>query len=88
MLTELGADTSLFGWYLGYAIGALVVVIVVAVVSWIIASASTIGRQAHEATDAIRQATTRTQPLWQLHATNRGLARVRDALTRTRSALE
>lgn len=88
MTTQLVAETSLFGWYVGYAIGALVVVIVVVVVSWIIRSATRIGGQAHQATEAVRSATASTDPLWELTTTNRALARLHDKLRHTRSALE
>jgi hypothetical protein len=88
MPAPLVAEISLFGWYLGYAVGALVVVIVVAVVSWIISSASTIGRQASEAVGAIESATANTLPLWQLADTNRALGRLHGKLRHARSSLE
>jgi hypothetical protein len=84
----LAAETALFGWYLGYALGALVVVIVVVVVSWIIRSASTIARQAREATDAIERAQPRTAPLWRVAETNRALTRLHDKLRTARTSLE
>lgn len=88
MLAPWLADTSLFGWYVGFAVGALVVVIVVVVVSWIIRSASIIGKQAGAATRAIEAATTTTLPLWQLADTNRALGRLHAKLRHARSSLE
>lgn len=88
MPAPLIAETSLFGWYVGYAIGALVVVIVVAVVSWLIYLASTIGRQAGEATRAIESATANTLPLWRLADTNRALGRLHGKLRHARTSLE
>lgn len=88
MLAPLAAETSLFGWYVGYAIGVLVVIIVVVVVSWIIFSASTIGRQAGAATRAIESATANTLPLWRLADTNRVLGRLHGKLRHARSSLE
>lgn len=88
MSAPLLAEISLFGWYVGYAIGVLVVVIVVVVVSWIIRSASIIGKQTGEATRAIQAATTATSPLWRVTDTNRALARLHMKLRRVRSSLE
>lgn len=88
MLAQLGDEISLFGWYLGFAIGAVVVVIVVVVVSWIIISATRIRDQAGQAVRAIDQAHASTLPLWQLHETNQALERLEQKLGSTRATLE
>lgn len=88
MPAQVLAEISLFGWYLGYAIGVLIVVVVVAVVSWIIRSATVIGRQADEATRAIQRAEATTRPLWRVAETNAALARLHDKLRHTRTVLQ
>jgi hypothetical protein len=82
------AETSLFGWYVGYAIGIGVVLIVVVVVGWIIRSASRIGRQADGAVRALGSATATTLPLWHLADTNRALSRLHAKLRHARASLE
>lgn len=62
---------SLFGWYLGMGIGAVVVLIVVIVVASILSSAARIAKQADMATEALDAAYRNTLPLWDVGAVNR-----------------
>lgn len=64
-------EPSLFGWYLGMAIGAAVVLVVVVVVGSILSSAARIAKQAGTATEALDAAYRNTLPLWDVAAVNR-----------------
>lgn len=88
MLAQVGDEISLFGWYLGFAVGAVVVVIVVVVVSWIIVSATRIRDQADQAVRALQSAHATTLPLWQVNDANQALERLHAKLGRARSTLE
>lgn len=68
-------DVVLTGWYVGWGIGAAVVVVVAALVLAIIGYASRIARQADEITAALRDARDHTEPLWRLVEVNRDLER-------------
>jgi sensor c-di-GMP phosphodiesterase-like protein len=57
-------------WYLGLGIGALVVVIVAALLLWILALVRSIAANATVALHAVEQIRTNTQPIWALQDTN------------------
>jgi hypothetical protein len=58
-----------FGWYLGYGITIVVVLVVVALVVPILALARSIGKQAKEINTSLIQAVHNTAALTQLHTT-------------------
>lgn len=57
------------GWYVGFAIGVFVVVVVVALVTPILLHARAIGKQASSIDDALGQAVTNTAALGLLRTT-------------------
>lgn len=85
-MTVLALST---GWYVGWAIGLLVVVIAAALLLIVIGLGRRITRQATEITRALEGTQANTDALWDVRATNhdidritRGLAGARDMLTR------
>lgn len=87
-IAQSGADSGLGGWWLGVVIGVLVVLVVAAVVITIILLARRIERQAGNAIRAIDQATTNTDPLWELGTTNATAVAVLEGAVRAREAVE
>lgn len=87
LLAQAGADPSLGGWYVGFGIGALVVVIVVLVVGSILHSANRIAEQAEMATEALRTAHENTLPLWEVAAINRATGGILEATRTARHTL-
>lgn len=77
------AASDLTGWWVGYGIGAAVVVIVAVVVLALIATARKIGDVAEDATRSLAQARDRTEVLWQVAVTNQVAG---DLLTGARKA--
>jgi hypothetical protein len=87
MTSEVLADGSLTGWAVGYTIGIVVVLVVVALVVPILVLARSIGQQALQIDDTLRQAVSNTAPLSELNTTIEaaevivaGLARGRERL--------
>lgn len=85
-MTTLALST---GWYVGWAIGLLVVLIAAGLLLAIIALGQRITRQAVEITHALDGARANTDALWDVRATNhtvdritRGLASAREMLSR------
>lgn len=74
-------------WIVGFAIGAVVVVIVVAVVLAITAYATRIRDQVGLIVEALSDAETNTDPLWNVMDTNRAARDILLAAERTRSKL-
>lgn len=77
------------GWYIGWAVGLVVVLIAAGLLIWLIALGRRIARQAHDIDGALAGARTNTDPLWDVRATNhtidrvtRGLAAAREMLAR------
>lgn len=66
----ISAATDLSGWWIGYAVGTLVVVIVVLVVGAIILTARKIADIAEDGTRSLAEARDRTEALWQVATTN------------------
>jgi len=58
------------GWYVGLAVGFLVVVVVVILVSMILMQASRIGQQALEGIDLMAEAAESTVSVWDLQKMN------------------
>jgi hypothetical protein len=63
----------LTGWYVGYAIAAVIITVVVILVGIILALARRIGVQALQVTDALDQARINTLPLWEVDKVNSGV---------------
>jgi hypothetical protein len=81
-------DTHLFGWYLGFVIGSVIITVIVAEVAAILSVARRIGGQAQQADHGLSVAYENTYALRDLTRT-RDIARsVTENLYRTRRALE
>lgn len=85
-MTVLALST---GWYVGWAIGLVVVLIAAGLLLTIIALGRRITRQATDITAALDGAKANTDPLWEVRTTNhsvdritRGLAAAREMLAR------
>lgn len=78
---------DLFGWNLGLAIGLLVVVVVVALVTPILVLAWRIGKQAPEIDAALRTSYDNTKALAELRTTINHAVTIIGGLKRARSAL-
>jgi hypothetical protein len=63
----------LTGWYVGYAIAAVIITLVVILVGIILALARRIGVQAQEITAALDEARINTLPLWEVDKINSGV---------------
>jgi hypothetical protein len=63
----------LTGWYVGYAIAAVIITVVVILVGIILALARRIGVQALEVTAALDEARINTLPLWEVDKVNSGV---------------
>lgn len=79
---------GLGGWYVGVAIGFVVVVVVVVIVSLILDIASKISRQARMAQAALDDAQVTTLPLWDVAVTNLTALAVLEGAQRARKAVE
>lgn len=88
LIAQGGGEAALFGWYLGFGIGAAVVLIVVAVVTWILISAAAIRREAGRATLALREVHRTTLPLWRVRDVNDEVVRLHEQTRTARGALE
>ena len=69
ILADSAAQPSLTGWYVGFAIGVLIVLVVVALVTPILLHARAIGRQAASIDVALGHAVTNTAGLAELRTT-------------------
>ena len=81
-------NSSLFGWYLGFAIAGVVITGVVAEVAALLNVARRIGMQAQMAIQGLQRAYDNTYPLRDLTLTEDIAASVTQNLYRTRQALE
>ena len=81
-------DPNLFGWYLGWAIGAFIITVVVAEVAAILRVAKIIGGQAQQADQGLQVAYDNTSSLKDLTRTRDIAQSVTEDLYRTRRALE
>lgn len=81
-------DPNLFGWYLGWAIGAVIITVVVAEVAAILRVAKIIGGQAQQADQGLQVAHDNTYALRNLSRTRDIAQSVTENLYRTRRALE
>jgi hypothetical protein len=69
LLASSGSHFSSFGWILGYVIGGVVLIAVVALVLPILALARSIGNEAPKINDALTDAVHNTAPLGALRTT-------------------
>lgn len=81
------AAADLTGWWIGYAIGAVVVVAVAVLVLVLIVTARRISATARDITGSLAVARDRTEVLWQVATTNQVAGDVLGAATRARRAL-
>ena len=81
-------DPNLFGWYLGWIIGATIITVIVAEVAAILRVAKIIGGQAQQADEGLHVAYDNTYALKDLSRTVEIAGSVTDNLYRTRQALE
>ncbi len=81
-------NSTLFGWYLGFAIAGVVITGVVAEVAALLNVARRIGMQAQMAIQGLQRAYDNTYPLRDLALTEDIAASVTQNLYRTRQALE
>jgi hypothetical protein len=87
-MVAYNSNTHLFGWYLGYVIGAVIITVIVAEVGAVLSVARRIGGQAQQADQGLSVAYDHTYALRDLTRT-RDIARsVTENLYRTRRALE
>jgi hypothetical protein len=85
---ELQQHPSLLGWYLGFAIAAVIITAVVAEVAGLLSIARQIGMQAQMAIQGLQRAYDNTHPLRDLTLTEDIAASVTQNLYRTRQTLE
>lgn len=82
------AEAVLTGWYVGFVIGAVAIVIVVALVAAILNLARGIGNQAVAITEALAESCENTLALWDVEKANVGLRSVVKSAQQARSVLE
>jgi hypothetical protein len=82
------SDSHLFGWYLGWIIGATIITVIVAEVAAILRVARIIGGQAQQAEQGLQVAHDNTYALRDLTRTRDIAQSVTRDLYRTRQALE
>ena len=87
MISYVG-NTHLFGWYLGYVIGAVIITIIVAEVGAVLSLARRIGGQAQQADAGLKVAYENTYALKDLTRTGAIAGSVTENLYKTRRALE
>jgi hypothetical protein len=81
-------DTHLFGWYLGFAIGSIIITVIVAEVAAVLSVARRIGGQAQQAEQGLSVAYDNTYALRDLTRTRDIANSVTENLYRTRRGLE
>jgi len=82
------SDTHLFGWYLGFVIGSVIITVIVAEVGAVLSVARRIGGQAQQADQGLSVAYDHTYALRDLTRTRDIAQSVTQNLNRTRQALE
>ncbi|SFB57005.1 hypothetical protein SAMN05216266_12090 [Amycolatopsis marina] len=81
----LAADLT--GWWVGYAIGVPVVLVVAALLILIVLTVRRIAAVADDATGSLRRTRERTEVLWQVETTNRMAKEILDGAAEARRAL-
>lgn len=77
----------LTGWYVGYAIAAVIITVVVILVGMILGLARRIGVQAQEITSALDEARINTLPLWEVDKINSGVRSIIRSAEQARQVL-
>ncbi len=80
-------STVLTGWYVGYVVAAVVIVVVVGLVGWLLALARRIGVQAAAVVDALADIRGTTAPIPLVGKLNQKLLHVVQQATAARVAL-
>ncbi|HYF26660.1 MAG TPA: hypothetical protein VD931_13050 [Baekduia sp.] len=75
------------GWYIGWAVGLVVVLIAAGLLLTVIALGQRITRQAQDITRALEGTQRNTQALWEVRATNHAIDRITRRLARARELL-
>ena len=78
---------SLTGWYVGFAIGAVTITIVVVLVGIILGLARIIGRQAVDITRGLDDSRINTMALWDVDIVNRSIVGINRNAAKARAAL-
>lgn len=81
------AQANVTGWWIGWAIGGPIVLVVATLVLLIIIAARGIAAVAEDGTRSLNDARDRTEALWQVETTNQAVADVVDGATQARKAL-
>lgn len=76
------------GWFIGWGIGLLFVVIVVALLLLMIRGASRAGDKAASIVEAFNEAETNTSGLWNVNTTNRAIVDITSSARAAREYLE
>jgi hypothetical protein len=82
------ASSQLVGWYIGFALAAVVVVLVAGLLLAITATVRKISVVAEDITGTLVVAQERTEVLWQVSTTNRVATDILETATAARQALE
>ncbi len=82
------ASSDLTGWYVGFALAAIVVVLVAVLLLAITSTVSTIATVADDITGTLEVVRDRTEVLWAVSTTNRVATDILDTATAARQALE
>ncbi len=85
---QIGHPEDYTGWYMGLAIGFLVVVVVVIIVAFILMQAGRIGRQAREGIELMDEARESTLAVWKLQTLNSAASSIWKSATSARKILE
>ncbi len=87
-VVAFNGNTHMFGWYLGFAIGSVIITVIVAEVAAVLSIARRIGGQAQQADQGLSAAYDNTYALRDLTRTRDIAQSVTESLYRTRQALE
>ncbi len=79
---------SLSGWYVGFVIATLIIVVVVILVGMILGLARRIGVQALAANQALDEGRVNTLGLWEIDKINGGIRSIISSAEEARTALE
>jgi len=82
------ASSELLGWYIGFALAAVVVLLVAALLIAIIVTVRKIAVVAEDITDTLGVTRDRTEVLWQVATTNRVATDILTTATAARETLE
>ncbi len=78
---------SLTGWYVGFAIAAITISVVVVLVGTILGEARIIGRQAVDITEGLEESRLNTMALWDVDLVNRSVIGINRNAAKARAAL-